>query len=1039
MKEIYLPGNDFIFHWSVIYDNGEYYYENVDENFCKIFGHNIEYYKNKNFRKIYGPDVYNDVVHVYTQAKQKKKFVSIFQIPFRNTSLSLLVLIFPRKLNAAGNKMKFNCVGIDITGEKEITEFSPYGNVRFKNIYSYNPDGVTIINKEGYIIDCNDVYLRLTGYEKYEVVGRHISDFFSEESKHIFYEKNHGLMKKGVIEGEIEIVRKDGRKIFVLRKSKRVYDENGNLIFMIIYDRDITDIKSRQKEIMEERSKYYNLIENSPVGIFVSQKFVVKFCNKKLLDILGYEKPEEVIGRSIKDFLPPHEWERIKNKNTIADLQNNESRDFRVQLVKKDGTLIDVEVRGGRIFYEGMPAFQGTILDVTNKKRIERSISLINEINNIVARSFIEFKDYKLTSKKILEALNKVVDFDHGEISVKIKGEFISVCRNNSFPPNFMEKMEERFEKEKPDIAVWLKTVEEKKPVFVENMKQSPLTEYLHDLVEEFDLNQIYSVPLYTRGKIIGVMQFITKGKKILSEDERKIIDIVAKEISAGLESIMIENLLREREKLYEMLLENMAQGIYLLKGKHFEYVNPAFCKITGYSFEELTSPEFNIERLFTEETKKIIDKRFKARRNKKDIPSRYQVKIVTKDGDIKDLELDTVLISNEEETQILGFVKDVTEELKIRKELQRLEKLESIGLLAGGIAHDFNNILMGIVGNLSLAKMHLKPDDKLYEIISDAEQIAFSAKSLTNQLLTFSKGGTPVKKVIDIKPFLRQWVSFALRGSNLKPLFSIDENLYNVEVDPGQISQVINNLVLNARDAMPEGGILEVGAENFLIEKNHPLPLKPGKYVKISIRDHGVGIPEKYLDRIFDPFFTTKQKGSGLGLAVSFSIVKQHGGHITVYSELGKGTVFHLYLPSAEETVSEEHSEKEEVFTGGGRILIMDDQKIVVKVLSKMLKELGFSEVEISYNGEEAINKYKEYFNAGKIFDFVILDLTVPGGMGGKEVVKKILEINPDAKVIVSSGYSNDPIMSNYEEYGFSGIIVKPFTMESLKRALKL
>ena len=388
---------------------------------------------------------------------------------------------------------------------------------------------------------------------------------------------------------------------------------------------------------------------------------------------------------------------------------------------------------------------------------------------------------------------------------------------------------------------------------------------------------------------------------------------------------------------------------------------------------------------------------------------------------------------------EILGMVlvfRDITEKTRMEEEFFKAQKLESVGLLAGGIAHDFNNILTAIMGNISLAMMDAKPDAKISRRLEETLKASLRAKDLTQQLLTFSKGGTPIKKIHSISDLIRSSTLFALTGSNVRCEFRIAPDLWPAEVDEGQIGQVIHNLVLNADQAMPEGGLIKVRAENLAVSSTHGLPLEPGNYVKISIRDEGTGISREYLPKIFDPYFTTKHRGNGLGLAVVHSIVAKHGGLITVESELGSGTTFHIYLEASDREIAEERHPQRQLPTGRGRILLMDDEEIVGEVVGEMLGQLGYR-VVLARNGEQALERYRESLSSRELFDAVILDLTIPGGMGGKETVVRLREMDPDVRAVVSSGYSNDPIMGDFGKYGFSGVISKPYRLQELARVL--
>lgn len=393
---------------------------------------------------------------------------------------------------------------------------------------------------------------------------------------------------------------------------------------------------------------------------------------------------------------------------------------------------------------------------------------------------------------------------------------------------------------------------------------------------------------------------------------------------------------------------------------------------------------------------------------------------------------------------EVAGVVvvfRDITERQRNEAERRKAETLEQLGLLAGGIAHDFNNLLTAIIGNISVASLLLPPNDKMGTRLNDAKNASMRARDLAQQLLTFARGGAPIKKTASIARLIEDTVSFSLRGTQTRSQFRTSADLWPAEVDPGQISQVIGNLTVNADQAMPNGGTLHVSCENFGYgEGTTPVipDLQPGDYVRVAIRDEGVGIPDDCVKRIFDPYFTTKAKGNGLGLATTYSIMKNHNGLITVKSQIHRGSTFTLYVPAARHQALplEMPRNMGPVITGTGRVLIVDDEEAIRALVEFTLNELGY-EVTGAETALEGINIYREKFEADERFDVVILDLTLPGGMGGKEALKHLMEVDPTVNAIVSSGYAMDSAMSRYQDIGFRGVIAKPYEVAELGRTV--
>lgn len=390
--------------------------------------------------------------------------------------------------------------------------------------------------------------------------------------------------------------------------------------------------------------------------------------------------------------------------------------------------------------------------------------------------------------------------------------------------------------------------------------------------------------------------------------------------------------------------------------------------------------------------------------------------------------------------------LRDITLHKKAEDELFKAEKLNSISLLAGGIAHDFNNMLTSILGNISMVRIELDEGHEHSTKLDAAEKAALQAKSLTQQLLTFSKGGTPILEVTSVYDMVEECAQFVLRGSNVKCEVKSDDKLWPVDADKGQISQVVNNLLINADQAMPRGGTITLRLRNLRVRHAEVPSLDSGEYVCIEVRDEGTGISPENLKRIFDPYFTTKDSGNGLGLASSYAIINSHKGTITVDSSVGHGSIFRVYLPKstrplqakaeAHKATEKNKPSKETIHHGKGRILVMDDMEAMMMVAGEILTVLGY-EVEYSTNGEEAVAAYKAAKEDGNPFDAVVFDLTVPGGMGGEEASNLLKEYDPGLIAIASSGYTTSNVMSDYKNSAFAAVVPKPYRIKEMSDAL--
>ncbi|MFC1920157.1 PAS domain S-box protein [Chloroflexota bacterium] len=887
-------------------------------------------------------------------------------------------------------------IGQDITKRKKAEEKLQESEERLRALIESTNDFIWEVDTNGVYTYCSPLIKELWGYTAEESIGKTPFERMIPEDRERTVEMFRAMAEsRGSFSNmETSSFDNDGRIVVVETSGIPFYGADGSLCGYRGITRDITGRKQMENKLREEQRR---LKEAQALGRIGSWEYDVDSKEITWDDetYVLYERDPALGPPNTEEearYYPAKQVEMLRDYSARS-IKNREEFRYDVEVLLPSGnisfftcTMRPFTNESGRVV-----TLFGTVQDITERKQAEKA--LIESEENWRSLTENSPDHIMLLDKDAnIQFINRTVP-DLVEKDVIGKSVY-------EFTPSESHQ----------DAANCFKRVLVNKESDIYN------TEY-RTADGETRYFEVRIGPVLHNGKVVA---FISNSNDVT---ERK----------------QAEEALRESHVYLQRLTGSMGDAVFSVNmpDREIEWVNDAF-KILGYTPEECIGKTTEFIYSDRDEFLDFGKKMQKAVSEGKNIMYAEQL-MKRKNGEVFPAEI-TVTFRKEGEIIVsaTGIIRDISERKRYEEETMRVEKLESIGTLAGGIAHDFNNLLTGIMGNISLARGHMKLDKEAYERLEEAEKASVMARDLTQQLLTFATGGAPVTKVLDIRKLVESTCVFALRGSNVTCEVSMPKGLWAVEADAGQISQVITNLVINADQAMPEGGILKVGAGNIVVEEKSTIPVPEGSYVEISVEDNGIGISEAHMARIFEPYFTTKQKGSGLGLATSHSIIWRHHGHITAESKLNEGTTIRLYLPASDKPVLMEKEESEEISTRNkGIILVMDDEVIIRETLGKMLPLSGY-EVEFSVDGAEAIERYVHARDSGKPFDAVIMDLTIPGGMGGVEAIGRLLEIDPDARVIVSSGYSTDMTMADYEKYGFSGIIAKPYSVNELRNVLK-
>lgn len=874
---------------------------------------------------------------------------------------------------------------------------------QFRLLADSAPDAIFIQTREQFTY-VNAAFCRLVGAQSYqEVLGRPVYDFFHPDYHNLVKERIRLLNEEfqPVPTSEQRYLKLDGTPVDVEVAAVpfNYHGEKGALVFA----RDISKRKAAEEALKSSEEHFRSIVENTDAGyFFVELSGVVKDANTAWARMYGYDNCEEVIGQNIMTLQTGEDIERsrILIKGILRDqkeclsgvfsrkLKNGQTKyhTHSVKVVKKQGKAVGVE---------------GFIIDTTALKHAEDALraselkfrSLFDNMTEGVALYELIYDDQNRPVDYRVLDINPAYQKHTGLSADQVKGQPGRITYQSQ---------------ESPYLDIFARVALTGEP-------------YSIDLYFE-PLKKHFSVSIFSP----AIGQFATVFEDIT---DRKVMEAALAE---------------EKERLL-VTLRSIGDGVITTDtAGQVVMLNKVAEDLTGWTNNEARGrPLTDIFHIIHEETRQR---------------SENPVQKILESGQIVGLANHTVLISRDGtervvtdsaapirdgKNQVIGIVlvfRDTTAKKRMEDALRNAEKLEAVGILAGGIAHDFNNLLGGIYGYLEIIKRDVERGEvgKVSGCIAKVLATYERAKYITQQLLTFSKGGLPIRKIHHIDRLIRASVSFVLTGSNVKAAFSIPEEPWFCSCDEAQIVQVIDNIATNARESMPAGGSLEISLAHVGPD-NAPAVLPPVQYILITIRDHGTGISREHLPHIFDPFFTTHHQGSGLGLATCYSIIKKHNGHIEAESILGEGSVFRIYLPqavdaNAQPAVVETENETDQ---GSKSVLVMDDEEFILDVVFNMLKTKGFTAVAVK-NGDEAIAKVREASANNQYFSAAILDLTIPGGRGGKETVKALLDIDSNMKIIASSGYSNDPVMASPSDFGFNASLAKPFRLKDLTEVLK-
>lgn len=865
---------------------------------------------------------------------------------------------------------------------------------RFQAIYDNMLEAVLILDPAtGTVVDVNRTTCELFGFSRTEALARTLREICSGDSSVSGSEPltRLALAAQGTPQLLDLVARKKSGTLFWAGVSMQRAEINGEELVIALV-RDI----SERKKIEEEVAFFKKLVETSRDPVYVlspSRGWQMVYANQAACAHFGLNL-EELQQKRIPDWDP--EFDMVSLDRAWQQMKNGQPMRFETRHRIASGKMVPVEVTANYLVHRGEELSFGYFYDISERKRADEDLRASEgRLRTLVQTlpDLVWLKDQNGVYLSCNQMFERFFGADAADIVGKTDYDFVE----KELADFFVEHDRKAMAAGKPSTnEEWITFADDGRRALLETIK----------------------TPMYDdRGSLIGVLGI---GRDIT---ERK----------------RTEEDLRASEARYRGLVELFPEAIYIHTGGKLVFANSRGARLLGVERPEDLYGREALDFVHPD-YREFVTNRIKSAFERDRFNPPVEEVFLRADGVPVQVEVSSVAFTYHGEKALQIVVRDISERKKRQEELVKAQKLESLGVLAGGIAHDFNNLLTGIMGNISLMREELPESHPLQERLIRCEKAMNQTTGLTCQLLTFSRGGEPVKKLFNLGPVLQDTISFALRGSNVGLELEFADDLWPLEADEGQLCQVFNNLIINAGQAMPNGGTVRVEVANCRLLPAEVPPLGAGDYLLISVIDQGIGIDPEYLDKIFDPYFTTKESGSGLGLTALYSIVRKHQGQVLVSSRIGEGTTFRIYLPASPGKEGTIPASKEAIFStvshAGAFILVMDDELPIRQLSEDMLRLIG-CRVESCSDGEELIELYRQRFMEGRPADAVIMDLTIPGKMGGLEAAQRILELDREARLIVSSGYSTDPVMANYHAYGFAGFLIKPYRIDDLSQVL--